>query len=293
MKFCPKCGSKLDEGAVFCGDCGCKLEAPKPEPRDACAVPEQIIPPIAAEPENRSSAINEKWPKASILLVAISAFLRVGLIVFYWLNTNKLIELGAQYEELNYQVLIFLLPAVELFILLFTKKKHAVLTGIPHALLALLAGDIICMMAAALSSPALKGNSALEIRALKLGYVLSIVICLVVIAALCLYVVGTFEKTGSKVFAVAVTVLGTLVAVYGIVSLVLMIQELINVSEMFDSVEMFDDIYIYRERELVRVTGKVVETAATYLIWILASAASAINLFSLAKYAGRKKKQEA
>lgn len=35
-KFCPHCGNPIDEGAVFCGNCGCKLEAqPNPQPEQA------------------------------------------------------------------------------------------------------------------------------------------------------------------------------------------------------------------------------------------------------------------
>ena len=28
---CPKCGSTLEEGAVFCGNCGTRIDAPQPE----------------------------------------------------------------------------------------------------------------------------------------------------------------------------------------------------------------------------------------------------------------------
>lgn len=61
---CNKCGAELEEGAVFCGACGAKIEQPAEQPAETAALSEPEAEPEAVIETVTAPAANESVPEA-------------------------------------------------------------------------------------------------------------------------------------------------------------------------------------------------------------------------------------
>lgn len=87
--FCPKCGSKNEDDAAFCGNCGNNLNAPKDAPTIANAASEGVVAggSTAAEIGGGSAAVAaSKMGKGKVFAVAVVAVIVVAIVAVLCMN---------------------------------------------------------------------------------------------------------------------------------------------------------------------------------------------------------------
>ena len=138
MKYCMKCGKANTDADLFCAFCGEKLysgdkirhtrtqeQAQQPE---AAFDPE----PIPEKPETRRPVYtdNGKWPKRSIVMLAIASAAALGYMIYYIVSMNKNNSNGFSLFNIAFLLMLATVPA-EFLIVCLTRKKQAALTAIP------------------------------------------------------------------------------------------------------------------------------------------------------------------
>lgn len=83
--FCPKCGTKLKDGAKFCSECGAEISVPAAQSTAVQPTTEQ---PVASQPVVSVSA--SKKPKYGIIAAAVLAVAVIAAAVFFFVSSpNK------------------------------------------------------------------------------------------------------------------------------------------------------------------------------------------------------------
>ncbi len=85
--FCPNCGKELEDGALFCGECGAKIEQRQPEPKKKKTVKK------TAPKKSVVNQLKEKGgafsPKAKKIIIAQVVVLVVLVAAFFYLGTRS------------------------------------------------------------------------------------------------------------------------------------------------------------------------------------------------------------
>ena len=91
LKFCPKCGSKLETEDQFCGECGYDLEAHdhvNPEAAQPTVAHPQTEPlPVALPPAE--APVNSQKTAIIILSVVLGLVIIIGGVVFWWFSRGS------------------------------------------------------------------------------------------------------------------------------------------------------------------------------------------------------------
>jgi len=117
MKNCPKCNAELADDAMFCNECGAKLEAPKAEEVKTEAVKTETVSPAipqpAAAPANsvlegaKAQANNANVGIIAVAIVAIIAIIIVVLLLTGGKKADKVIkDYMAAFEKGNAETLL-------------------------------------------------------------------------------------------------------------------------------------------------------------------------------------------
>lgn len=138
MKYCMKCGKANTDADSFCAFCGEKLysgdkirhtrtqeQAQQPE---AAFDPE----PIPEKPETRRPVYtdNGKWPKLSIVMLAIASAAALGFIIVYAVRMSGSSNYTISLMDIAV-VAVFAIIPVEFLIVCLTRKNQSYLTAIP------------------------------------------------------------------------------------------------------------------------------------------------------------------
>ena len=146
--FCPNCGSKLDDDALFCGECGTKIAAPQTAATNAAPATQAPVsgkPLVSFNIGNRNFSIVKEKIDFFGLIAAIVAFIALFL-PYYTVSVNILGQKAK--ESANFFTgtsgnAVFLLIVIFVYIAanLFAQKRAKQVTA--YVLLAFLVITII------------------------------------------------------------------------------------------------------------------------------------------------------